>query len=297
MYVRGVIASRTSTIVAAAALGAVLFASGPSHAHFILTAPAAAHEQSAYGDPQKAPPCGDDGSAVATGMITEYKGGDTITITIDETIYHPGHYRVAIAQDPSQLPEEPPVTPNDTPCGTAPIDPAPAFPVLADGVLVHTEPFAQPQSFEVKLPEDLECDSCTLQVIQFMSDHGLNNPGGCYYHHCANIAVVPLQSPDGTSGGEASTGGAEGTAPSPTTGAGEATGEGDTAGSATAGGGSTGAATATGDVVTATATTSGATTDAGEGDSGCSCAAHDGGPAALGLFALLGLGRRRRTRG
>jgi MYXO-CTERM domain-containing protein len=31
--------------------------------------------------------------------------------------------------------------------------------------------------------------NCVLQVAEFMSDHGLNNPGGCFYHHCANITI------------------------------------------------------------------------------------------------------------
>jgi hypothetical protein len=42
---------------------------------------------------------------------------------------------------------------------------------------------------QVTLPPNVTCDHCTLQVIQFMSDHGLNNPGGCFYHHCADISI------------------------------------------------------------------------------------------------------------
>lgn len=163
-----------------------------AQAHFVLLQPPAATEQNILGDPQKAPPCGDNGRAVPTGEKTAFKPGETITIEIAEKIYHPGHYRVALAlNDPSELPPEPVVTPADTPCGSVPIDPDPAFPVLADGLLVHTKPFKGNQTFEVTLPDDVTCTDCTLQVIEFMSKHALNDPGGCFYHHCATISITP----------------------------------------------------------------------------------------------------------
>jgi MYXO-CTERM domain-containing protein len=180
----------SSRVLGIAALGATFFSLGTAHAHFVLTSPPAAHEQNVLGDPQKAPPCGDDGTATATNVVTAFQGGETITVTIDETIYHPGHYRIALAiNDPSELPEEPPVTPGNQACGTAPIMSPPVFPVLADGVFEHTEAFTEPQSIEITLPDDVSCTNCTLQIIQFMSEHGLNNPGGCYYHHCASISI------------------------------------------------------------------------------------------------------------
>lgn len=111
-----------------------------AQAHFVLQSPAALTEQNGLGDPQKAPPCGDNGNAVATGIVTSYQAGDVVTITIEETIFHPGHYRVALAMnDISELPEEPPVTPNNTDCGTAPIANPPVFPVLADGIFLHDQ--------------------------------------------------------------------------------------------------------------------------------------------------------------
>ncbi|MBC8067578.1 MAG: hypothetical protein IAG13_04520, partial [Deltaproteobacteria bacterium] len=179
-------------LLALAALCAGLLGPATAQAHFVLTSPPAAHEQDGLGDPQKAPPCGDNGASVATGIVTAFQGGDTVTITIDETIYHPGHYRVALAiNDPSELPPEPVVTPGDTPCGTTEImDPA-VFPVLADGVWPHTDGFGEPQTIDIVLPDDISCTNCTLQVIQFMSDHGLNTPGGCFYHHCAMISIEP----------------------------------------------------------------------------------------------------------
>jgi hypothetical protein len=155
--------------------------------HFALRAPASWREQDFLGNPQKTGPCGDEGTAATTGTVTPFAPGETITITLDETIFHPGHYRVSLAVlDRSELPAEPPVTPGDTPCGTGPIMAPPVFPVLADGALLHTDPFANSQSIQVTLPSDVTCTHCTLQVLEFMSNHS----APCFYHHCADISIV-----------------------------------------------------------------------------------------------------------
>jgi len=181
------------------ATAAFLGASAPASAHFILKQPAASLEQDGLGSPQKAAPCGDEGGAPPSGKVTAYQAGQTITITIDEKIYHPGHYRISLGvKGPGDLPVEPIVTPGPgTPCGTAPIEKTPAFPVLADGVFIHTAAFSGPQTFTVTLPPDVTCDHCTLQVLEFMSEHPLNDPGGCYYHHCADISIQAGPVPDG----------------------------------------------------------------------------------------------------
>ncbi len=275
-----------------------------AHAHFVLQAPAAMSEQTALGDPQKAPPCGDenDGAFVLTDEVTAFEAGETITITIDEVIYHPGHYRIALAvNDPSELPPEPPVTPdNISPCGSAPIDPAPVFPVLADGVWVHTSQFGEPQSIDIALPDDVNCEACTLQVIQFMSNHGLNDPGGCYYHHCATISIsggVPGTTSadtgvDGSSGDDMATDpDASATDPDPTTDDGSADGNSaddmaDDAATVTASAGETGLGSES---------SGGAPED--DGDDGCSCTVPPNGSqplaALFGLIGLATLGRRR----
>lgn len=266
-------------------------------AHFTLVSPPAATEQNALGDPQKAPPCGDDGTAVATGVVSSYQGGETITVTIQETIFHPGHYRIALATDDGVFPEEPPVTAGATACGSAPIDPAPVFPVLADGVFEHTMPFAGEQSIEITLPDDVSCTNCTLQVIQFMSNHGLNNPGGCYYHHCAAIALEadPAGTTSATTGPDTDTGTGDG--PPPGTTAADGTGSGD--GNVSSGPISDdGSAT---DAATTVVDTDPGQTPANE-DGGCSCSLPRDGAGAkhplgmlLGLLGLVGLRARRRA--
>ncbi|MEZ5286695.1 MAG: hypothetical protein R2712_18180 [Vicinamibacterales bacterium] len=67
----------------------------------------------------------------------------------------------------------------------------PQLPVLADGLFPHYTRPASPQTFEadVQLP-NITCPKCTLQVIQFMADHGYNQPGGYSYHHCAELQIT-----------------------------------------------------------------------------------------------------------
>ena len=179
------------TLVGALALGALaLLCPGSADAHFILREPASWMSQDFLGSPQKQGPCGSEAGGTPTSSITAMQAGQTITITLTETIFHPGHYRIALAvHDRSELPAEPVVTPNSTPCGTVEIQSPPVFPVLADGVLAHTAPFSGPQTIHVTLPPDVTCDHCTLQVLEFMSNHPLNNPGGCFYHHCADLSI------------------------------------------------------------------------------------------------------------
>ncbi len=175
----------------AAFVGAAFAAtSGRAGAHFVLQSPPANQSQDTLGSPQKLAPCGGEGGGTPSGVITAYQSGQTITITINEKIFHPGHYRVSLGVNgPGDLPAEPLVTPGSTACGSAPIDPNPKFPVLADGMLLHTQPLSGPQSFKVTLPANVTCAHCTLQVLEFMSNHALNNPGGCYYHHCAELSI------------------------------------------------------------------------------------------------------------
>jgi hypothetical protein len=267
---------------ALAAVGLLVFAPSDARAHFILKTPESWRTQDGSGSPQKAPPCGDDGSAPETGIVSAYRTGDTVTITIEETVFHPGHYRVALAvNDRSELPDEPRVEADDkSDCGSTTIQDPPVFPVLADGLLLHTQRLEGPQTVTVKLPADVTCEKCTLQVIEFMSNHGLNNPGGCYYHHCANIAISDNLAGSSSGGQAGSPGGSTG---------GSAPGGG-VGGSHEGGGHEGGKAGAMGSPAD------------GDDDDGCSYNADGGGGLTPGLAGLAGLFvtgallRRRRRR-
>jgi hypothetical protein len=171
------------TVLLIAAAGAA----SPVRAHFILVTPDSWMSQGLFGDPQKLGPCGNEGGGTATGKVTAFRPGQTIEVTIDEVIPHPGHYRVALAvEDRSELPPDPAVTTvGNDPCGSTEIQDPPIFPVLADNLLPHTTPFDAPQTFTVTLPSDVTCTRCTLQIIEYMSSH----PRPCFYHHCADISI------------------------------------------------------------------------------------------------------------
>jgi len=184
--------------VLAAVCASALLIAGPASAHFILVAPDAWMEVNQLGDPQKAAPCGTSEitKGTPTGKITTMKGGDLLHIKIKETIYHPGYYRVALAVlDHKELPADPVAETREGPRGpisvSAKIDPAPKAPVLADGLFFHRErPVAD--SFweaDVKLP-NINCEKCTVQVLQFMEEHGLNKEGEFSYHHCADLKIT-----------------------------------------------------------------------------------------------------------
>ena len=197
---------------------------GESRAHFELQSPPSWMSQDSLGSPQKLGPCGDEGGGTPTGIVTAYQSGQTVTVTINELIFHPGHYRIALSvNDRSELPAEPAVDAGaNTPCGTAAIENPPVFPVLADDVFDHTAPFSGPQSIQITLPSNVTCTHCTLQIIEFMSNHPLNNPGGCFYHHCADISLQTTPIVDAGPGLDAATtpdaGGLDGGAGDPTQG-------------------------------------------------------------------------------
>ena len=181
------------------AIGAVvLLAPSAAAPHFVLMEPTNLLVQNELGDPQKLAPCGgrSTDAGTPTNVITPARGGDNLHIKIREAVFHPGHYRVALAVNSrSELPKDPETTTRESPRGpwsvTAKIDPNPKPPVLADGLFVHTERPA-PGSFhetDIRLP-NINCEKCTLQVIQWMGEHALNSDGDYSYHHCAEIKIT-----------------------------------------------------------------------------------------------------------
>lgn len=191
----------------------------PADAHFKLIAPTNRSQEDSLGGPQKSAPCGmSDSSATAdsstpTNVVSTLKVGAAITISLQETVFHPGHYRVALAQDVASLPADPPVTADGaSACGSTTVESTPTMPVIGDGLLNHTSSFGDAtKTMQVQLPAGMTCSHCVLQVIEFMSDHGLNNPGGCFYHHCAIVDITaegPLDAGVTMGGdGDAGTGG------------------------------------------------------------------------------------------
>jgi hypothetical protein len=301
-----------------------------AQAHFTLVAPPPASNSTNGG--KGSGPCG---PADSTGVVTPVTGGSKLMVKVNETIYHPGFYRVALSiKSRAELPADnvvkdaggkvlPPAGPGNS--ASAVYQDPPVFPVLADNLWPHTS--ATPMfSTEITLP-NVNCDKCTLQVIEFMAQHAPDY----FYRHCADLKITadpskPLFDPTAGSGaGGGSSGGATGTAG----GAGAAVGG--TAGAATAGAGGTGGgiagsssigvsgggsagtaaagapaagapAIAGGPGVAGASNSAGAmgtpNTDDGGDSGGCSLSGHAAGskPLLSVLLGLLLLGRRRSRR-
>jgi hypothetical protein len=183
--------------LAGCALVSVLLAVPPVvHAHFKLLEPASWIVESDRGDPQKAAPCGADPKAEMSKAIGKAIGGSKLHLKVLETIYHPGHYRVALAVNSrDELPPDPMTFERTTEKGPrsvwAVIQSPPQIPVIADGLFQHYTRPASQQTYEadVQLP-NINCPRCTLQVIQFMAEHAYNQPGGYSYHHCADLQIT-----------------------------------------------------------------------------------------------------------
>jgi hypothetical protein len=168
-------------------------------AHFKLLEPASWLIESEFGDPQKAGPCG--GTNMDWGkpsyIITKAVGGQKLHIKVQQTVYHPGHFRIALAvNSPTELPPDPQVITANAEKGprsvSAVIQNPPKIPVLADGLFVQTSRPADLSALfemDVQLP-NINCRKCTLQIVQFMAEHGFNNPGGYTYHHCADLQIT-----------------------------------------------------------------------------------------------------------
>jgi hypothetical protein len=184
-----------------------------AHAHLSLEQ--GGTHMSRYGDDEiKDGPCGRDGGARGENVYT-YEPGSTITIKAKEFIPHPGYFRIAFDSDGDDGFLDPQ--------SIKPIDPERACPydandkcgesdffnnetVLMDNLDPHLSNGQPTYTWEVKLP-DIECDNCTLQIIQVMEDtvHGPYAPKGTaneifyiedIYHTCIDVVLARGANPD-----------------------------------------------------------------------------------------------------
>lgn len=174
----------------------VLLAAPLARAHFKLIEPASWLVEDERGNPQKLGLCGGTSADPGTpsGAVTAVQGGQPLHIAVQETVFHPGHYRVALSvSSRDELPQDPEVVTRDTERGpwsvSADIQDPVRPPVLADGLFAHTERAAGMWETDITLP-NINCQKCTLQIIQFMAEHGYNQDGGYSYHHCADLDIT-----------------------------------------------------------------------------------------------------------
>lgn len=185
-------------VIFIAALGLVSVRAAEAHIHLLQPL---SRTDNTQGDPQKLRHCGDP-TVTRTTRVTTYKPGETITVMWEQTIPHPGWYRIAFQPD-GEVFEIPPADPNVT--GSYPsedltgkTDPTTGTIVLKDRIPAGTGT----QMADVTLPS-MECTNCTLQVLEMMTnnppyqaDTAADTDAKDLYYQCADIALVANNAPD-----------------------------------------------------------------------------------------------------
>ncbi len=150
---------------------------GSAQAHIMLEQPTGWIVTNGLGDPQKEEPCGTS-VGTASNVVTTLQAGSKITVRGTETVFHPGHFRLAIARERDQLITPVPVVQGND-CKSAPIQAPAIAPVLLDGLLPRSSPSANGSYQQELTVPDIACDDCTLQLLQFMSSHWPACACGC----------------------------------------------------------------------------------------------------------------------
>jgi hypothetical protein len=132
-------------------------------------------------------PCGQEVNG-RTEDVTVFEPGATVTVTWMETTNHRSYYRIAFDADGDDAFP----TFVGTGRGAEGIDPSGPCPVDGQVILAYDmdDRSGGSHTLEVRLP-DVECERCTLQVVQFMYD--TSRP---YYFQCADVALRRSRSPD-----------------------------------------------------------------------------------------------------
>ncbi len=149
--------------------------SGTASAHITMTSPTPRTTDN------KAGPCGATGSTRGSHVAT-FAPGEKITVEWDETIDHPGHYRIAFDSDGDDVFINP-STPDDN------------YPFTLMDMIPDKEGGHYTQA--ITLPTTL-CDNCTLQLMQIMTTVV---PYDSFYYQCADITIAEGGGSSGGGGG------------------------------------------------------------------------------------------------
>ncbi|HSN98149.1 MAG TPA: SCE4755 family polysaccharide monooxygenase-like protein [Candidatus Nanopelagicales bacterium] len=254
-------------LIGSLAFATTLSAAAVTQAHIELVMPPPRHLYQG-GPEQKTGPCG-MANSVRGSTITTYEPGATITVSWQEPVDHPAHYRILFAADGSAFPD--PVSETDFCTPGQELTPGSGIWCLADNIPdMASNANNMSYSTTATLP-DVTCDNCTLQLVQWMNGAAA---GQELYYKCADLVLS-----SGGAGGAGGAGGVGGSASTTTTGA---------------GGGATSTGTGTGGADNAPANEY----DPYPRDSSCAFGRGHGTSAAfalgsLGLLAFLGRRRRR----
>jgi hypothetical protein len=160
-------------------------AAAPVAAHIQLVDPPARTGTAATPDfiNQKAAPCGVAGRSTS---VTRLPAGATITVRFDEVINHPGEFRIAfdeVGDDDLAPPAWDGMTWISPPGVTLLAE---HVPDLAAGVTRG--------EVQVTLP-DVACTTCTLQLVQVMTDKPPFTGDDDFYFMCADLVLEGSSSP------------------------------------------------------------------------------------------------------
>jgi MYXO-CTERM domain-containing protein len=155
--------------------------SGTASAHITMTSPTPRTTDN------KAGPCGAAGSTRGSNVAT-FAPGATINVEWDETIDHPGHYRIAFDNDGDDVFINP-----STPDDNYPFTLMEPIPDKEGGHYIQA----------ITLPTTL-CTNCTLQLMQIMTTVV---PYDSFYYQCADITIAEGGGSGGGGSGSGSMGG------------------------------------------------------------------------------------------
>lgn len=165
-----------------ALLGLVaLVLAGPAVAHLGLVYPPSRYGAAVL----KEGPCGRAGGA-RSGTVTALAPGSAVRVVWDEYVDHPGHFRIAFDADGDDDFADPICLRGcDTRAPEIALYGDPT--VLLDGI---ADTLAGGESSAVVTLPDVECERCTLQVIQVMYDKPpFATPGNDIYYQCADLVL------------------------------------------------------------------------------------------------------------
>ena len=166
---------------ALASVAAILLArTGSAHINLTLPQPREQGLSRAPNANLKSGPCGqiEDGR---TGNVNVFEPGASIEVTWTEFTNHRSYYRVAFDRDGD---DAFPIFAGSG-LGAEGIDPSGPCPVDGEVILAYDmeDRNGGSHTLSVRLP-DIECENCTLQVVQYMFD--TPRP---YYFQCADLAL------------------------------------------------------------------------------------------------------------
>ncbi len=175
---------------------------GIANAHIHLTSPLS-RTDSLTGD-QKSEHCGVPGQGRDASRVTVFQPGETITVSWLETVNHPGHFRIAFQADGATFGIPP--AGDGPPAGFPSVDQTGMTDSAGALILKDFIPDGM-LSTQVTLPS-MECDNCTLQFIQVMTDkspYTVTGTSDDIYFNCADITLSAGAPPpnDGAPGQEA----------------------------------------------------------------------------------------------